>query len=61
MAEPARPRYDLVIAGRDVIDPARGFRGPAEIAVSNGRIAAIAPDRRLLRDICPPQTAQAAE
>ncbi len=43
MSEPARPRYDLVIAGDDVIDPARGYRGPAEIAISEGRIARIAP------------------
>ena len=42
MSEDARPRYDLVIAGDDVIDPGRGARGPAEIAVRDGRIAAVA-------------------
>ncbi len=45
MSACARPRYDLVVAGSDVVDPASGFRGPAEIAVADGRIAAFA--RRL--------------
>ncbi len=42
MSEPARPRYDLVIAGDEVIDPGRGTRGPAEIAGRDGRIVAVA-------------------
>jgi dihydroorotase len=37
-------RYDLVIRGGEVIDPARSFRGRADIAVRDGRIAAIAPE-----------------
>ena len=34
--------YDLVIACDDAIDPGTDYRGPAEIAVSGGRIAAFA-------------------
>ena len=36
-------RYDLVVAGGDVIDPSCGFRGSAEIGITNGRIVAFAP------------------
>ncbi|MCY4550246.1 MAG: amidohydrolase/deacetylase family metallohydrolase [Defluviicoccus sp.] len=35
--------YDLVIACDDAVDPGTGFRGAAEIAVRDGRIAAFAP------------------
>jgi len=35
-------QYDLVITGDRVIDPASGLDGPAQIAVKDGRIAAIA-------------------
>ena len=34
--------YDLVIACDDAIDPGTDYRGPAEIAVAGGRIAAFA-------------------
>jgi dihydroorotase len=34
-------QYDLVITGDRVIDPASGLNGPAQIAVKDGRIAAI--------------------
>jgi len=33
--------YDLVLAGGHVIDPANGIDGPADVAVRNGRIAAL--------------------
>ena len=36
--------YDLVIASDDAIDPGTDYRGPAEIAVKGGRIAAFAPE-----------------
>ena len=38
-----RSRYDLVVTGDRVIDPASGLDGRAQIAVKDGRIAAIAP------------------
>lgn len=37
-----RPHYDLVITGDRVIDPASDLDGPAQIAIVDGRIAAIA-------------------
>lgn len=37
-------RYDLLIRGGEVLDPARAFRGCADIAIRDGRIAAIGPD-----------------
>ena len=40
----ALPKYDLVVAGDQVIDSASGLDGRAEIAVKDGRIAAIAPE-----------------
>lgn len=36
------PRYDLVITGDRVIDPASGHNGPGQLAVLDGRIAALA-------------------
>ena len=39
-----RSKYDLVITGERVIDPASGLNGRAQIAVKDGRIAAIAPE-----------------
>jgi len=41
-AEGAIP--DLLIRGGTVLDPASGFEGPADVAISDGRITAIAPD-----------------
>ena len=38
------PRYDLVVIDVRVIDPATGLDGRAEVAISGGRIAAIAPE-----------------
>ena len=38
-----KARYDLVITGKRVIDPASGLDGPAELAIRDGRIAALAP------------------
>jgi len=37
-------RYDLLIRGGEVLDPARAFRGRADVAVRDGRIAAVAPE-----------------
>ncbi len=39
-----RPRYDLVITGGRVIDPASNLDGRAQVAVTDGRIAAVAPE-----------------
>ncbi len=39
-----RPKYDLVITGDRVIDPACGLDGRAQVAVTDGRIAAVAPE-----------------
>ena len=36
--------HDLVIACDDAVDPGSNYRGPAEIAVRDGRIAAFAPE-----------------
>ena len=38
------PRYDLVLRGGHVIDPARDVDGPFDVAVRGGSIAAVAPD-----------------
>ncbi len=38
------PKYDLLIRGGEVIDPASGLRGVRDVAVAQGRIAAIEPD-----------------
>jgi dihydroorotase len=35
------PHYDLVITGGELFDPASGRRGPADVAISGDRIAAI--------------------
>jgi dihydroorotase len=35
--------YDLLVSGGHVIDPASGLDGPADVAVSGGRIALVAP------------------
>ncbi len=39
-----RPSYDLVVTGGRVIDPESGLDGRAQVAVKDGRIAAVAPD-----------------
>jgi dihydroorotase len=39
-----RPKYDVVVTGGRVIDPASGLDGPAQVAVKDGRIAAVAPE-----------------
>lgn len=36
-------QFDTLLRGGRVIDPARGFDGPADVAVTGGRIAAVAP------------------
>ncbi|MEP7116862.1 MAG: amidohydrolase/deacetylase family metallohydrolase [Acidobacteriota bacterium] len=41
-ARAATARYDLLITGGRVIDPASGHDGLADVAISNGRIAALA-------------------
>ena len=35
-------KFDLLLRGGRVIDPATGFDGLADVAVSDGRIAAVA-------------------
>jgi dihydroorotase len=44
MPEPSQPSYDLVLAGGHVLDPASGTDGVFDVAVADGKIAAIAPD-----------------
>ena len=36
--------YDLVIDCDDAVDPGSGYRGPAQIGIADGRIAAFAPE-----------------
>jgi len=36
-------KYDLVIAGGDVLDPSQKLRGKRDIGIKNGQIAAVAP------------------
>ena len=36
-------QFDTLLRGGRVIDPARGFDGPADVAITAGRIAAVAP------------------
>ncbi len=38
--------YDLLITGGRVLDPATGVDGVADVAVSSGRVVAVAPDLR---------------
>src|SRR5260221_14260710 len=38
------PRYDLLLKGGHVIDPANGLDGKMDVAVSLGRIAAVEKD-----------------
>ena len=40
----AQTPYDLVLAGGTVMDPATGLDGRYDVAISGGKIAAIAPD-----------------
>lgn len=40
----ALDKFDLVIAGGRVIDPRNGYDGLADVAVADGRIAAVGPD-----------------
>ena len=40
----AAQQYDFVLRGGRVIDPGNGIDGRMDVAVSNGRIAAVQPD-----------------
>lgn len=42
MTDPA-PRFDLLLKGGHVIDPANGVDGLSDVAIADGRIAAVAP------------------
>ena len=44
MPDPSQPTYDLVLAGGSVLDPASGTDGVFDVAVADGKIAAIGPD-----------------
>jgi len=37
-------RFDLLIKGGEIVDPATGYFGPGDIAVQRDRIAAVARD-----------------
>src|SRR5437868_15463437 len=37
-------KYDLLIRGGEVIDPSQGLRGRRDVALSYGRVAAVAPE-----------------
>ena len=36
-------KYDLILSGGDVLDPAGGLRGVMDIGIAGGKIAAVAP------------------
>ena len=36
-----QPRYDMLIRNGEVVDPVRSFRGRADVAVADGKIAAV--------------------
>jgi dihydroorotase len=36
-------KYDLLLAGGDVLDPAGGLRGLMDIGIAGGKISAVAP------------------
>jgi len=40
----ARPPFDLVLSGGTLIDPANGLRARRDIAVADGRVAAVEPE-----------------
>src|SRR3712207_3919400 len=40
----AERRYDLIIAGGDVLDPGAGIAGRFDVGVADGKVAAIEPD-----------------
>lgn len=40
----ATARYDLLVKGGTVVDPAASVHGPLDVAVAGGRIAAVEPD-----------------
>ncbi len=42
-SEPTTPRYELLLKGGHVIDPANGINEPCDVAVQAGKIAAVAP------------------
>ena len=44
MPDPSQPTYDLVLAGGSVLDPASGTDGVLDVAVADGKIAAIGAD-----------------
>ncbi|HEY2296392.1 MAG TPA: amidohydrolase family protein [Jatrophihabitans sp.] len=44
MPDPSQPTYELVLAGGSVLDPESGTDGVFDVAVAEGKIAAIAPD-----------------
>ncbi len=41
-AQPAQQRFDLLVQGGTVIDPAQGLHGSLDVAVKDGKIAAVA-------------------
>lgn len=51
MEPTSEPRFDLLLRGGRVIDPATGFDGLADVAIAGGKIAGVAPS-------IPPETAR---
>ena len=47
------PRYDLVVKGGRVIDPATGTDGVMDVAVTDNRIAAVGVDISRIKGIMP--------
>ena len=43
-AQPAAPRYDLLIKGGEVVDPSQGLRARRDVAIRNAQVAAVEAD-----------------
>lgn len=44
MSDTKQARFDTIIAGGEVIDPAAGFNGRLDIGIKDGRVAAVEPN-----------------
>ena len=44
--QPAPPKYELLLRGGHVIDPRNGINAPRDVAIAEGKVAAVAPGMR---------------